>query len=46
MERDLSALLADVEARAESLAAREREVAAQQEDLQRAPGAWPSASGR
>lgn len=34
MERDLSALLADVEARAESLAKREREVAAQQEDLQ------------
>ncbi|MBX3172966.1 MAG: Smr/MutS family protein [Gemmatimonadaceae bacterium] len=34
MERNLSALLADVEARAESLAAREREVAAQQEDLQ------------
>ncbi|MBX3132826.1 MAG: Smr/MutS family protein [Gemmatimonadaceae bacterium] len=38
MERDLSALLADVEARAESLAAREREVAAQQADLQRRAG--------
>jgi DNA mismatch repair protein MutS2 len=35
MERDLSALLADVEARAEVLARREREVAAQQEDLVR-----------
>jgi DNA mismatch repair protein MutS2 len=35
MERDLSALLADVERRAEALAAREREVALQQDDLQR-----------
>lgn len=35
MERDLSALLADVERRAEALAAREREVRLQQEDLQR-----------
>jgi DNA mismatch repair protein MutS2 len=34
MERDLTALLADVEARAESLARREREVALQQDDLQ------------
>ena len=35
MERDLSALLADVEARADVLARREREVATQQEDLAR-----------
>lgn len=34
MERDLTALLADVEARAEALARREREVALQQDDLQ------------
>ena len=34
IERDLTALLADVEARAAALAAREREVAAQQADLQ------------
>ncbi len=34
MERNLSALLADVEARSETLATREREVAAQQGDLQ------------
>ena len=34
IERDLAALLADVEARAEALAGREREVAAQQTDLQ------------
>ncbi len=34
LERDLSALLADVERRSESLAARETEVAALQEDLQ------------
>lgn len=38
MERDLTALLADVEARAEALARREREVAAQQEDLQQRAG--------
>ena len=38
MERDLSALLADVEQRAESLATREREVAEQQEDLQSRAG--------
>ena len=38
MERDLSALLADVERRAEALATREREVAAQQEDLQHKAG--------
>ncbi len=35
MERDLSALLADVEGRADALARREREVAEQQDDLQR-----------
>ena len=35
MERDLSALLADVERRADALAKREREVVTQQEDLQR-----------
>lgn len=35
MERDLSALLADVEQRSEALATRETEVAAQQEELQR-----------
>jgi len=34
MERDLSALLADVERRAEGLARREKEVAEQQDDLQ------------
>ncbi|MBX7119863.1 MAG: Smr/MutS family protein [Gemmatimonadaceae bacterium] len=34
MERDLSALLADVERRAEALGTREREVGAQQADLQ------------
>jgi DNA mismatch repair protein MutS2 len=38
MERDLTALLADVEARAEALARREKEVAEQQEDLQRRAG--------
>lgn len=38
MERDLTALLADVEARAEALARREKEVADQQEDLQRRAG--------
>lgn len=38
MERNLSALLADVEQRAEALTGREREVAAQQEDLQQRAG--------
>ncbi len=38
MERDLTALLADVEARATALATREREVAALQEDLQQRAG--------
>lgn len=38
MERDLTALLADVEARAEALARREREVAEQQADLQQRAG--------
>ncbi|WKW12426.1 Smr/MutS family protein [Pseudogemmatithrix spongiicola] len=38
MERDLTALLADVEARAEALSRREREVAEQQADLQQRAG--------
>jgi DNA mismatch repair protein MutS2 len=45
MERDLSALLADVEKRAAALGTREKEVAEQQEDLQyRAAEGSPSAS--
>ena len=38
IERDLAALLADVEARAEALEVREREVATQQTDLQQRAG--------